>query len=102
MIPLLIYIAIFAAAYWIFSSLLKTAGARGFTALKTVTFGDESAVRPNRFASVISIATILLLWGMFTGSKLLPEALHAPVRSRARSHSTTRLRTAPKRLMTPR
>ncbi|MFK7962910.1 MAG: ABC transporter permease [Burkholderiaceae bacterium] len=78
MIPLLIYVAIFAAAYWIFAKLLKTAGARGFTARKTVTFGDESAVRPNRFASVISIATILLLWGMFTGSKLLPEALHAP------------------------
>lgn len=78
MIPLLIYIAIFVVAYWIVTKLISTAGARGYTARKTVTFGDESAVRPNRVASVVSIATILLLWGTFTGSKLLPDFLHAP------------------------
>jgi len=49
-----------------------------FTALKTVTFGDESAVRPDRAAGVISIAAIFLFWGAFTGSSLLPSWLHAP------------------------
>ncbi len=49
-----------------------------FTALKTVTFGDESAVRPDRASSVLSIAVIFLLWGAFTGSSLLPSWLHAP------------------------
>ena len=78
MIPLLIYIAIFVVAYFIVTKLIKSAGAVGFTSRKTVTFGDESAVRPNRVASVVSIATILLLWGMFTGSKLIPGFLHMP------------------------
>lgn len=78
MIPLIIYILIFVVAYMIVTKVIKTAGQAGFSSRKTVTFGDESAVRPNRIASVISIATILLLWGMFTGSKLLPEFLHAP------------------------
>jgi len=78
MIPLLIYVGIFVIAYLIVGKLVKTAGEQGFSAAKTVTFGDESAVRPNRVASVVSIATILLLWGMFTGSKLLPGFLHVP------------------------
>ena len=51
---------------------------RDFTSLKTVTFGDESAVRPNRAAGIISILTIFLMWGIFTGSSLLPSFLHAP------------------------
>ena len=51
---------------------------RDYGSLKTVTFGDESAVVPSRAASIISIATIFLLWGMFTGSSLLPSFLHAP------------------------
>ncbi|MFK8080600.1 MAG: ABC transporter permease [Granulosicoccus sp.] len=78
MIPLLIYVLIFIVAYTIVTKVIKTAGERGYSSRKTVTFGDESAVKPNRIASVISIATILLLWGMFTGSKLLPEFLHVP------------------------
>jgi len=78
MTPLLIYIAIFVVAYLIVTKVIKTAGERGFSSRKTVTFGDESAVRPNRVASVVSIATILLLWGMFTGSRLLPGFLHMP------------------------
>jgi taurine transport system permease protein len=36
---------------------------RDFTSLKTVTFGDESAVAPNRIASVVSVMTIFLIWG---------------------------------------
>ena len=78
MIPLLIYVLIFVVSYTIVNKVIRTAGERGFSSRKTVTFGDESAVRPNRIASVVSIATILLLWGMFTGSKLLPGFLHAP------------------------
>jgi len=78
MIPLLIYVFIFVAAYLLVSKLASSAGRKGFSARKTVTFGDESSVRPNRVASFVSIATILLLWGMFTGSKLLPGFLHVP------------------------
>ena len=75
-ILLAVYIGIFAAAAFIFTRI----GAKkdGYTALKTVTFGDESAVRPNRAAGIISILTLLLLWGMFTGSSLIPGFLHAP------------------------
>ncbi|WP_343565360.1 ABC transporter permease [Kiloniella sp. b19] len=47
-----------------------------FTSLKTVTFGDESAVRADRTASIISVLVIFLIWGAFTGSKLLP--IHVP------------------------
>ena len=49
-----------------------------FGSLKTVTFGDESAVTSNIAASVISIVLVFLLWGSFTGSKLIPSFLHAP------------------------
>ncbi|MEP5728910.1 MAG: ABC transporter permease subunit [Sulfitobacter sp.] len=78
MIPLLIYILIFVAAFFIVTKVVQGAGVADYTSLKTVTFGDESAVRPNRAAGVISILTIFLLWGVFTGSKLLPGFLHAP------------------------
>ena len=49
-----------------------------YSSLKTVTFGDESAVTSNTAASVVSIVLIFVLWGAFTGSKLLPGFLHAP------------------------
>ena len=78
MIPLLIYICIFTAAFFIVTKVVHRAAAKDYTSLKTVTFGDESAVRPNRAAGVISILTIFLLWGIFTGSNLLPGFLHAP------------------------
>jgi taurine transport system permease protein len=51
---------------------------RDFVALKTVTFGDESAVTSSNVASVVSVVLIFLLWAAFTGSRLLPSALHAP------------------------
>ena len=51
---------------------------RDFTSLKTVTFGDESAVTSNTVASVVSIVLIFVLWAAFTGSSLLPRFLHAP------------------------
>ncbi len=49
-----------------------------FGSLKTVTFGDESAVTSNLAASVVSVVLIFVLWGMFTGSRLLPGFLHVP------------------------
>ncbi|WP_298920161.1 ABC transporter permease subunit [uncultured Roseobacter sp.] len=78
MIPLLIYIIIFVAAFFIVTKVVQGAGLHDYTSLKTVTFGDESAVRPNRAAGIISILTIFLMWGIFTGSSLLPGFLHAP------------------------
>lgn len=77
MIPFLIYVAIFVIAFFGVKA-IASRGVRDFTSLKTVTFGDESAVRPNRIASVISIITIFVLWGSFTGSALLPSFLHMP------------------------
>ncbi len=77
MIILIIYIVIFVAAFFIVRmGVSKFRQMQDFTSLKTVTFGDESAVRPDRWASVISVITIFLLWGAFTGSKWVP--VHAP------------------------
>lgn len=77
MIILIIYVCIFALAFLVVK--LVTRGmiqARDFTSLKTVTFGDESAVRADRTASIISVVSIFLIWGAFTGSVLSP--VHAP------------------------
>ncbi len=78
MIPLIIYVGIFAVAFLIVRALAGGISRTGFTSLKTVTFGDESAVTSDRRASVISILTLFLLWGTFTGSVLLPSFLHMP------------------------
>ncbi len=74
---LAIYIGIFAGAFLIITRVVQRTS-NDYTSLKTVTFGDESAVRPNRWAGVISILTIFVMWGIFTGSSLLPSFLHAP------------------------
>ena len=74
---LIIYVAIFVGAFLIVRTITNMMTAKSdFTSLKTVTFGDESAVRPNRIASVISVVAIFMIWGAFTGSKLTP--IHAP------------------------
>ncbi|MEM6465609.1 MAG: ABC transporter permease subunit [Pseudomonadota bacterium] len=78
MFVLFIYIGIFVASFFVVTKVVQRATMRDYTSLKTVTFGDESAVRPNRVAGVISVLTIFLIWGMFTGSALLPKILHAP------------------------
>lgn len=78
MIPLILYIAIFLGAYFIVRTIASNSGIRDYRALKTVTFGDESAVTPNRTASVISVLTVFFMWGTFTGSTLLPQFLHVP------------------------
>ena len=74
---LFIYIAIFVGAFFAVKFITDHLESRhDYTSLKTVTFGDESAVTPSRIASVISIVTIFLIWSAFTGSKLTP--IHAP------------------------
>ncbi|MGG7645798.1 ABC transporter permease [Rhodovulum sp. YNF3179] len=74
---LVFYIAIFAGALFIVSLLRRMMTPRhDFTSLKTVTFGDESAVRPDRAASIISVLTVFVIWGAFTGSSLMP--IHVP------------------------
>ena len=77
MIIFLIYVAIFIGAFFAVKFITSRMEARhDFTSLKTVTFGDESAVTPNRAASIISVIAIFLIWGAFTGSTL--THLHAP------------------------
>ena len=74
---LLTYVVIFVVSYFAVTFVSRLSAAKSdFTSLKTVTFGDESAVTPNRIASVISIIAIFLIWGAFTGSKLTP--FHVP------------------------
>ncbi|NHQ73638.1 ABC transporter permease subunit [Roseovarius gahaiensis] len=74
---LILYVVIFAAAFFLVRfGVRKFRQMQDFTSLKTVTFGDESAVKPDRWASVISIVAIFLLWGAFTGSQWVP--IHAP------------------------
>ncbi|WP_435139815.1 ABC transporter permease [Pseudopelagicola sp. nBUS_19] len=74
---LLVYVAVFAGSFFAVKFLVQSA-TRDYTSLKTVTFGDESAVVSNRMASILSIITIFLIWGSFTGSKWVPGFLHAP------------------------
>jgi len=74
----LIYAALL-VAIWALTAFLTRQIARrdGLTARKTVTFGDESAIRSSRVASVASVVVIFLIWGAFTGSAWTP--IHAPV-----------------------
>jgi taurine transport system permease protein len=77
MLILIMYISIFILAYVIYTKVAKfTVAKTGFNAAKTVTFGDESAVTSNRAASIISVISIFLIWGAFTGSKITP--VHVP------------------------
>lgn len=77
MLILIIYIALFALAYFFYTLVAKHLHSKqNYTERKTVTFGDESAIKPNRAASVISVIVLFLIWGAFTGSKFLP--LHVP------------------------
>jgi taurine transport system permease protein len=75
---LAIYLAIIAAA-WAAVHLIdgRLTRPKGIDQRKTVTFGDASAVRSSRAASVLSVAAIFLIWGAFTGSAWVP--VHAPV-----------------------
>lgn len=74
-IILVLYLAAFFGSYLIASRLFQGLfKAKGFNKLKTVTFGDESAVAANRLASVVSVVTVLWLWVAFTNSAIpLPK-----------------------------
>ncbi len=76
-ILLVVYAVVFTAGFFVVRAISRHLIKRvDYTSLKTVTFGDESAVTADRTASVISVVTIFLLWGAFTGSILTP--IHAP------------------------
>ena len=76
-IILFVYVAIFLLSFMAVRFLVQKT-TRDFRSLKTVTFGDESAVTSNRIASIVSVLTIFLVWGTFTGSAWVPGFLHAP------------------------
>lgn len=77
MTVLAFYVALFVLSYAVVRMIRARREARhDLTSLKTVTFGDESAITPDRAASVISVVAIFLIWGAFTGSKLVP--FHVP------------------------
>ncbi len=76
-IYIIIFIAAYLAYYWGYHFLTRKHHAKNsFNGRKTVTFGDESAVTPNRSASIISIITLFFIWAAFTGSTLSP--IHVP------------------------
>ena len=76
MIVLAVYVALFVVAGLSVRFARRHRQRHDLAALKTVTFGDESAIRPDRAASVISVLAIFLIWGAFTGSRLVP--FHVP------------------------
>lgn len=77
LILLLIYALLFVGAYLAVRYIRGFRHARqGYGSLKTVTFGDESSVIPDRAASVLSVLVIFFIWGAATGSKWVP--LHVP------------------------
>mgnify|MGYP000501218790 FL=1 len=78
---LLAYVALFTIAYFIVDRIQdRSRSGVNFNSLKTVTFGDESAITPNRAASVISVLVIFLIWGAFTDSRLVPIHVPGPFR----------------------
>jgi len=79
MLILALYILMFVLAYLSYkyvSRLLLKKNTNIYNKRKTITFGDESSVKPNRVASILSIATLFFIWAAFTGSKLIP--FHVP------------------------
>ena len=77
MIVLAFYVALFVACYLVVKFIRsRMEAAQDFRSLKTVTFGDESAVVPDRVASVLSVVCLFFIWGAFTNSSLVP--LHVP------------------------
>ncbi|GLQ36237.1 hypothetical protein GCM10007939_25210 [Amylibacter marinus] len=74
-----LYLAVSGLCYLVWRMISKGRTASGgYTSLKTVTFGDESAVLANRTASVAAVITLFVLWAIATGSSLLPFGLPAP------------------------
>ena len=87
MTVLFIYIALFAGAFFVVRMIRNhQSKASDFTSLKTVTFGDESAVIADRMASIISVVAIFLIWAAFTGSKWTPLHVPGPFTGRDKLH----------------
>ncbi|MFV0359315.1 ABC transporter permease [Tropicimonas sp.] len=79
LVLLLIYAALFLGSYFAVHFIRSLGGKAPRPAGgKTIAFGDESAVRPDRAASVLSVLVIFLIWGAFTGSKWVPFHVPAP------------------------
>ncbi len=76
MLILAIYISLFVLAYVTYAFVQKSFFNKPSSDRKTVTFGDESSVKPNRVASVFSIIVLFIIWAAFTGSNLIP--VHVP------------------------
>ncbi len=67
-----IYLGIASVSWFIYNLIHhRQRKMRGYSSLKTVTFGDESSVVANRIASVGAVIAVFLLWGLATGSSLL-------------------------------
>ena len=73
-----IYLAISGLCWFVHELFTKNRAGKGYGSLKTVTFGDESSVVANRIASFAAVVAVFLLWGIATGSKLLPFTLPQP------------------------
>ncbi len=74
-----LFLAISGIVYFVWNLISsKRNQMRGYGSLKTVTFGDESSVTANRVASVAGVITVFLIWGIATGSSLLPFSLPKP------------------------
>ncbi|MDV7146004.1 ABC transporter permease subunit [Tropicimonas sp. TH_r6] len=72
-----IYVGLFVGGFFL-ARLIRSLSKKehDYTSLKTVTFGDESAIRPDRWGSIFSILVIFIIWAAFTGSKWAP--FHVP------------------------
>ena len=70
-----LYVGAFFGSFFIAKQIFRSAfEKKGFNKLKTVTFGDESAITANRLASVISVIAVFWLWVAFTNSVIpLPK-----------------------------
>ncbi|MEM7209942.1 MAG: ABC transporter permease [Pseudomonadota bacterium] len=74
----LVVSAFCAIAIAIFKRVRASGERHDFTSLKTVTFGDESAVTANRISSILAVVAIFMIWGAFTASVITPSFLHVP------------------------
>ena len=75
-----VFLLVSAIVYFVWNLIAnKREQMRGYGSLKTVTFGDESAVSANRVASIAGVITVFLIWAVATGSSLLgPISLPKP------------------------
>lgn len=75
LLVLALYIGAFFGSFLLAKKIFASAfEKKGFNRLKTVTFGDESAITANRVASIASVITVFWLWVAFTNSVIpLPK-----------------------------